>query len=128
MYPPWPKEWHCTGETSSSCWFYRRAMMWQSSHKWIGSTVRPRHWAKRCCWHPSSCLLFYTRSMSHQHQGLLVPRLLVPPICLSLLRRRDVKNCAWTHQHSLSFLKRELNSLARNNEGRWMPIPQMGWE
>lgn len=55
VYPPWPKEWHCTGETTSSCWFYCRAMKWQISLKWIGSTVRPRHWARRCCWHPSSC-------------------------------------------------------------------------
>lgn len=55
VYPPWPKESCCTGQTTSSCWFYCRAMKWQSSLKWVGSTVRPRHWARRCCWHPSNC-------------------------------------------------------------------------
>lgn len=76
---------------------------------------------------PAAALLFHTKYLSHQHWGLLVPRLLVPPICFSL-QRRAVKNCAWTHQHSLSFLKREPNSLARNNGRRWMPVPQMGWK
>lgn len=38
-----------------SCWFYCRAMKWQSLLTWIGSTVGPRHQVRRCCWHPSSC-------------------------------------------------------------------------
>lgn len=95
LYPPWPKE-DFTGETTSSCWF--------------------------CC--TDSCTAVSHKVFESPALRAFGPWVAGPSHLLSL-QRRAVKSSsfAWTHQHSLSFLKREPNSLARNNGRRWI---QMG--